>query len=149
MADGTKPNKTKIQTAIIQTIVWMYGLCVSALFPFSVCRCVHVSPSAASLCSSSSLSVLWGLPIWRTWFWPSLLDLHSRALLVPADQDRVTKGISFYCYFQTTEKVFPLIFPHINDVGVKTALMLFWGDSPAQSYASEIVSGDSVGLLQS
>lgn len=44
---------------------------------------LSVSPRAASLCSSSSLSVVWGRPIWRTWFWPSLLDLHSRARLVP------------------------------------------------------------------
>lgn len=49
------------------------------------------SPSAASLCSSSSFSVVCGRPIWRTWFWPSTLALQSRARFVPAFKKKTKK----------------------------------------------------------
>lgn len=56
------------------------------------------SPRAASLCSSSSLSVLCGRPICRTWFCPSLLDLHSSTLFVPG----ITKDKM--CLYKEEEK---------------------------------------------
>jgi len=66
-------------------------ICVCVCMYMRVCVrvCVYMCvcvPSADSLCSSSSLSVLCGRPIWSTWFWPSLLDLHSRARFEPGRQ---------------------------------------------------------------
>lgn len=55
-------------------------------------------PSAASRASSSSLSVVWARPIWITWFWPSLVALHSKARLVPVtvwEHSRNRKEVSY------------------------------------------------------
>lgn len=84
----------------------MYYVCMyNSIFLYITA--LSASPSAASLCSSSSLSVLCGRPIWRTWFWPSLLDLHNSARFVPgvADQHKVQQLVELTIVVITTPQI--------------------------------------------